>query len=138
MFEQCLYFNTTSLARMLEREWGRVFKPYGLTPAQAFMLRVILAKAPISHTDLASVMNIAKATCSRTVEGLIKMGFVLRSQADVDGRSFELSPSEQALAIAQEINEASARVTQKIQEKIGPDEFRETVAALRMIGSAIG
>ena len=44
MFDHCFYFNTTALARILEREWTRAFKPFGLTPSQAFMLRVVLEK----------------------------------------------------------------------------------------------
>ena len=42
MFDDGLYFNATSLARKLERLWSQAFRPFGLTPAQAFMLRVIL------------------------------------------------------------------------------------------------
>jgi len=42
MFDDGLYFNATSLARKLERLWSQAFHPFGLTPAQAFMLRVIL------------------------------------------------------------------------------------------------
>ena len=42
MFDHCLYFNTTALARVLERQWAEAFKPFDLTPPQAFLLRAVL------------------------------------------------------------------------------------------------
>ena len=137
MFEQCLYFNTTSLARQLEREWTHAFKPYGLTPSQAFMLRVILSKGAIISTDLSLELNISKATCSRTVEGLIALGFVTRIQGDTDGRSHELHPTPQANNISVEINKASSEVTKKIKRIIGSKEFETTVKNLREISFSI-
>ena len=44
MFDHCLYFNTTALARVVEREWAAAFKPFGLTPPQGFLLRLVLAR----------------------------------------------------------------------------------------------
>jgi DNA-binding MarR family transcriptional regulator len=67
MFEQCLYFNTTSLARKLEREWTQAFKSFNLTPPQAFMLRVVLQKQAALQGELASEMNITRSTATRTL-----------------------------------------------------------------------
>ena len=39
MFDHCLYFNTTALARLLEKEWTAAFAGFDLTPPQAFLLR---------------------------------------------------------------------------------------------------
>jgi DNA-binding MarR family transcriptional regulator len=137
MFEQCLYFNTTSLARQLEREWTRAFKLFGLTPSQAFMLRVVLEKGSITITDLSLELNISKATCSRTVDGLVGHGFIKRTQTDKDGRSHELLPTEQAMKIHAALNQASGDVTKRIKQMIGSDEFETTVINLRRIGSSI-
>jgi DNA-binding MarR family transcriptional regulator len=137
MFEHCLYFNTTSLSRQLEREWARAFKPFGLTPSQAFMLRVILEKQIITSTDLSRELNITKATCSRMVEGLIELGFVKKVQADSDGRSYELHPTQRARGIRDAVNLASAEVTKKIKRIIGSDHFETTVKQLREIASSI-
>ena len=133
MFEHCLYFNTTALARQLEREWTGAFKPFGLTPSQAFMLRVILEKKSITATDLSRELTISKATCSRTLEGLIELGLVKRIQAESDGRSQELHPSAKARLIRDPINHASGEVTKKIKKLIGSDEFETIVTKLRGI-----
>jgi len=138
MFDHCLYFNTTSLARQLEREWTKAFKPFGVTPSQAFMLRAILQKKSITYTELAHHLNISKATCSRTVDGLIKLGFVSRVSTGDDGRSFVLEPLESATALHTELDAASAGVTSSLKELIGPDEFAQTVTRLKGIKETIG
>lgn len=137
MFEHCLYFNTTSLARQLEREWVRAFKPFGLTPSQAFMLRVILEKQTITSTDLSDELNITKATCSRTLTGLIDLGFVTKVQEGSDGRSYALQATLSATLIRDRINQASGKVTKKIKKIIGSDQFETTVRSLRSIGASI-
>lgn len=137
MFEHCLYFNTTSLARLLEREWTHAFKPFGLTPSQAFMLRVILEKQSITGTDLSLELNISKATCSRTVDGLVGLDLVKRLPADKDGRSSELHPTSKARGIRDGINQASGEVTKRIKKVIGSAEFDTVVRSLRGIGSSI-
>lgn len=137
MFEQCLYFNTTSLARRLEREWSRAFKPFGLTPPQAFMLRVILEKPSISATDLSLALHISKATCSRTADGLVGLGFVRKLPADQDGRSCGLHPTAAAQEIGARLNEASAEVTAKIKKIIGEDAFGASVQSMRGIRASM-
>ena len=138
MFEHCLYFNTTSLARQLEREWTQAFQPFGLTPPQAFMLRAVLEKAVISGTDLSQELNISKATCSRTVGGLIELGFVVKIQADEDARVYELHPTDRAKNIHKALNEASGAVTRTIKKMIGAKQFETTVKTLRSISATIG
>lgn len=137
MFEHCLYFNTTSLARQLEREWTRAFKPFGLTPSQAFMLRVILEKQAITGTDLSLELNISKATCSRTLGGLMDLGLVSKLQADADARSNELHPTAKAREMRDGINQASGEVTKRIKKVIGGEAFETTVKSLRGIGASI-
>jgi DNA-binding MarR family transcriptional regulator len=137
MFEDCLYFTTTSLARQLEREWTRAFKPFGLTPSQAFMLRAILNKAPLLHAALAEELNLTRPTVSRTLDGLEKLGLVKRSQARADGREMELNPTPIAIALQDQINAASGEVTRKMKKLLGSDEFDSAVLNLRGISASL-
>lgn len=101
------------------------------------MLRVIFDKKSITNTDLSIELNISKATCSRTADGLIKLGFVEKMQADQDGRSFELSPTPNAARIHNELNLASGDVTKRIKKIIGGDQFETTVNSLRGISTSL-
>jgi DNA-binding MarR family transcriptional regulator len=137
MFEQCLYFNTTSLARQLEREWTTAFKPFGLTPSQAFMLRVVLDKAPLLQSELASQMNISRPTATRGLDGLERLGLVKRVTSERDGREQEIHPTKKASDMKEAINAASGAVTKRLKKALGSDHFEEVVGQLRGISSAL-
>lgn len=137
MFEQCLYFNTTSLARKLEREWTLAFKPFGLTPSQAFMLRVILDKPGSYQNALAKEMNITKPTASRGLDGLEKLGLIERLPSADDAREMEIHPTNKAKEMRDGINAASGEVTKKFKKLLGANEFLDVVGKLRRISNAL-
>ena len=137
MFEQCLYFNTTSLARKLEREWTLVFKPFGLTPSQAFMLRVILEKPQSYQNALAKEMNITKPTASRGLDGLEKLGLIERLSSADDAREIEIHPTKKAKALKNGLNAASGEVTKKFKKLLGNNEFLDVVGKLRGISEIL-
>lgn len=137
MFEQCLYFNTTSLARKLEREWTLAFKPFELTPPQAFMLRVILQKPASLQSELAKEMNISRSTATRTLDGLQKLDYIKRTSSEKDGRESEIHPTMKALKIKEEINRASGEVTKKLKKMLGNELFESTVGNIRAVSKVV-
>lgn len=137
MFEQCLYFNTTSLARKLEREWTMAFKPFGLTPSQAFMLRVILEKPQSYQNALAKEMNITKPTASRGLDGLEKLGLIERRPSPDDAREIEVHPTKKSKAMKDGLNTASGEVTKKFKKLLGADEFLDVIGKLRGISEML-
>ena len=137
MFEQCLYFNTTSLARQLEREWTTAFKPFGLTPSQAFMLRVVLDKAPLLQSELALEMTISRPTATRGLDGLEKLGLIKRLPSEKDGREQEIHPTKRAVEMKDAINAASGAITKRLKKVLGANQFEDVVGQLRGISSAL-
>ena len=128
MFDHCLYFNTTALARVLEREWTDAFKPFGLTPPQAFMLRVILEKPGSLQREVAKEMTISRSTATRTLDGLQKLKLIERRTGEHDGREFEIHPTALALTLRDQIKAASVAVSKRLKKSLGVAQFDETVA----------
>jgi len=137
MFEQCLYFNTTSLARQLEREWTSAFKPFGLTPSQAFMLRVVLNKASLLQSELASEMNISRPTATRALDGLERLSLIKRVASDKDGREQEIHPTRKATEMKEAINTASVAVAKRLKKSLGTSHFEDAVDQIRGISTAL-
>jgi DNA-binding MarR family transcriptional regulator len=137
MFDQCLYFNTTSLARVVEREWTKAFKPFGVTPSQGFLLRMVLAQPGLSQYELADQLTISRPTATRLIDGLQALGFVERRVAEHDGRHWSVHPTRKAQAIESEINAASGAVTRRIQQQVGRENFQDTVGKVRAVCSAL-
>lgn len=137
MFDHCLYFNTTALARRLEREWTEAFSMFGLSPPQAFMLRVILAKPGLLQRELADELSIARPTATRALDFLQTKGLIERRGRDGDGREVCIQPTKNAIAIHAALNKASGTVTSKLKRLLGEDEFGETVSKIRSVRSGL-
>jgi DNA-binding MarR family transcriptional regulator len=137
MFDHCLYFNTTALARVVEREWTQAFKPLGVTPPQGFLLRLVLARPGLSQFEIATELTISRPTATRLIDGLQSLGLLERREADHDGRHWSVHPTARGLALHEALNTASAAVTRRIQQHVGKDNFAETVGKVRAVCSAL-
>lgn len=137
MFDHCLYFNTTALARQLEREWAEAFKPFDLTPPQAFLLRVVLAQPGSLQREIADRMVITRPTATRALDTLEEKGFIERRATANDGREWAIHPTRAALDIERDLNQASRAVTTKFKALLGAEEFSSTVDRVRAVRSAL-
>jgi DNA-binding MarR family transcriptional regulator len=138
VFDQCLYFNTNALARQLEREWAEAFRPFGLTPPQAFMLRAVLDRPGLLQRELAAALVISRPTATRALDGLQAKGLVERRGSDQDGRELHVFAAGGAPKLRAGLNEASGRVTRRLKRLLGEAVFVETVTRVRSVRSALG
>lgn len=137
MFDHCLYFNTTALARVVEREWAAAFKPLGVTPPQGFLLRLVLAQPGLSQYEIAEALTISRPTATRLIDGLQALGLLERREAEHDARHWSVFPTRKAEALHEALNTASGAVTKRIQQEIGKDNFSDTVGKVRAVCSAL-
>ncbi len=137
MFDSCLYFNTTALARLLEREWAEAFAHHGLTPAQAFLLRLVLEKPGLLQRELADELTISRPTATRALDGLEAKGLIERRASERDGREWVIHPRPKAVAIKTDLNQSSGAVTTRLKKLLGPNVFQDIVGRLRVVRSAI-
>jgi DNA-binding MarR family transcriptional regulator len=138
MFDYCLYFNSTALARLAEREWSGAFRRFELTPSQAFLLRLVLDQPGLLQRELAMALTISRPTATRLLHGLEEKRLVERRSSSTDGREWRIFPTPAAERIKAQLNAASAEVTRRIKQIIGKDVFDETVAKLRGVRAALG
>jgi DNA-binding MarR family transcriptional regulator len=137
MFDHCLYFNTTALARVVEREWAQAFKPLGVTPPQGFLLRLVLAQPGLSQYEIAEALTISRPTATRLIDGLQALGLVERRDAQHDARHWSVHPTARGRALEDALNSASGSVTRHIQQHVGKENFVETVGKVRAVCSAL-
>lgn len=137
MFDHCLYFNTTALARRLEREWAEAFSGFDLSPPQAFMLRVVLARPGLLQRELAAELSIARPTATRALDQLQAKGFIERCGREGDARETCIHPTAKAIEVHTTLNSASASVTSHLKFLLGSAEFVETVSKIHQVRSAL-
>src|SRR5580658_1474288 len=128
MFDHCLYFNSSALARLAEREWGVVYAEFGLTPPQGFVLRVVLATPGCLSSQVADLLGIARPTATRLIDNLCDKDLVERRQGEADGREWGVYPTRSGNALERPLNDASAEIARKLRRKIGPGLFESAVS----------
>ncbi|MEO6917690.1 MAG: MarR family transcriptional regulator [Collimonas sp.] len=138
MFDHCLYFNTTALARIVEREWNAAYQPFDLTAPQGFVLRAVLRRPGLLSSEVADVFGIARPTATRLLDALLSKDLIERRPSADDGREWNIFPTAAALALDVPINAVSAEMAQRLRARIGGDRFDGSIAALRGIRESIG
>jgi DNA-binding MarR family transcriptional regulator len=133
MFDHCLYFNTTALARTLEREWTAAFRDLGVTPPQGFMLRMVVAQPGLLQSELAEGLAISRSTATRTLDGLQRLGLIERRSTVNDGRELCIHPTPAARKLGAALNAASAGVTERLKGALGERVFDRTVADVKAV-----
>lgn len=137
MFDHCLYFTTTALARRLEQEWADAFAAFGLTPPQAFMLRAVLAAPGMLQRDLSAQLSIAKSTATRALDVLAAKGYIERQAGEGDGREKAIFPTSSAVAIHGELEKASGAVTARLKKLMGTAGFTDSVSTIKDVRAAL-
>lgn len=100
-----------------------------LTVAQMRGLFVLdVADHALALTELAPRMGLSVAAAGRAVDGLVRHGFVSRSEDPVDRRIKRLALTDEGLAVLGRINEARLVGLRRFAEGLGEPE-RDALAA---------
>jgi DNA-binding MarR family transcriptional regulator len=137
MFDHCLYFNSVALGRLVEREWTAAYADFGLTPAQGFVLRVVLATPGCLSSQVADILGIARPTATRLIDNLCDKELVERRQGEADGREWGVYPTRQGKALERPINEASAEIAKALRKKMGAQLFESAVSSMHNVRKAL-
>ncbi len=131
MFEECLYFNTNSLARTVSRIWTAAYRQFDLSPPHAFLLRAVLAKPGLLPRELAGELNLSRSTITRFLDSLEKRDLLVRMPTEKDGRELQIFPTKKANEIHQELDDIGKNLTKIMKERIGKKDLSQAVAKLR-------
>lgn len=137
MFEECLYFNTNSLARTVSRIWTTAYRQFDLSPPHAFLLRVVLAQPGLLPRQLAGELNLSRSTITRFLDSLEKRNLLVRKPTEIDGREFHVFPTEKSKEIHQELENIGKDLTKIMQKQIGKNDLSQAIAKLREIQKSL-
>jgi len=138
MFERCLYFNTQNLARTVNRIWTEEFKQYGLSPAHAYLLRMVLAEPGLLQREIGAQLGLSKSTVTRFIDSLEERGFLSRKVSNADGRESTIQPTRKARAIHKQLEASGNKLYQRMVSTLGEETVKSTVGKQRKIRGVLG
>ncbi|MBP5594377.1 MarR family winged helix-turn-helix transcriptional regulator [Pseudobutyrivibrio sp.] len=104
---------------------------------QCFAL-VEIGRAPgISVKDLADRLHSDKSVVSRTVDDLVKKGYVVRKPSEIDRRFVELSLTDMGIERFEKIEKSMDDKFADICSKIPKDKQKQVLESLELINSAL-
>jgi len=133
MFEKCIYFNTNALARQINKIWDDAFKPLGLSPSHAYVLRVVLDQPGISMKQIAEELELAPSTVTRFVDSLINKQLLSRVSDEDDKRGTRIQPTAQANKIHKKLEKTGLDLYNNLNEVIGKKAFSNLVTDIRKV-----
>ena len=132
MFESCLYFNVNSLARTVNRIWEDAFRPLDLSPAHAYLLRLVVAQPGLLQKEIAQELGLAPSTVTRFVDALEARGFVKRSQTGVaDAREQKVLPTAKASRLGKRLESAGEELHDVVRDMLGDRKLQGLVKGMR-------
>lgn len=129
MFDRCLYFNINHLAWVVNREWDRSFKEFGLSSSHAYLLRIVLARPGITQKEIGEILMLDKSTITRFINALEVKGLITRTANGItDAREQRIVPSHAALRIHNALEQTGQVLYSEMQQKIGKDKLQQLVS----------
>lgn len=134
MFERCLYFNVNALARQVNKVWEQAFGDLGLSPAHAYLLRLVLDQPGISQGRIAEELKLEKSTVTRFVDSLQQRDYLNRVKS---GREVEIVPTQKCKKISRQLQSRGDALYKKMAELIGKRDLADLVRQLRQTGDEL-
>ncbi len=135
MFERCLYFNSNALVRRVNKKWQQAYEKTGLSPAHAYLLRLLLDKGELSQKQIAEELQLEKSTVTRFVSVLEDKGLLQREKI---GREQIIRPTTAAKKMKQQLNRIGDELYQELAQTLGATELKQMVSRVKSIGQKLG
>ena len=131
MFEKCIYFNTNALVRNINKIWDEAFKPFGLSPSHAYVLRLVLNQPGIAMKQIAESLELAPSTVTRFVESLINKNLLIRELDEKDKRGARIYPTTNAKKIHKKLEKTGDELYLTMNQIIGKTAFSNLVSDIK-------
>lgn len=132
MFERCLYFNINALTRVINSIWNDAFSEFGLSPAHAYLLRLVLSDPGLTPKQISLELKLEKSTVTRFIDALVKKGLIERKKGlTKDAREQSIYPSQESMKISKQLEKKGNQLYQQMLNKIGEPELISMVKQLK-------
>lgn len=133
MFEKCIYFNTNALVRQINKIWDEAFKPLGLSPSHAYVLRVVLEQPGVSMKHVSEELELAPSTVTRFIDSLINKQLLTRELDNDDKRGTRIYPTSKAKKIHKKLESTGQELYTRMNKILGKKDFAELVTDIRVV-----
>jgi MarR family transcriptional regulator, organic hydroperoxide resistance regulator len=130
LFHNCLYFTSSSLARVMTKTAEEAFGALGISPSHAFLLMSVNDHPGVRQKDLSDQLNLAPSTVTRFIDALVQKGFLERR---TEGRATQVYSTPQGQALQPKLEAAWRELFLRYNRVLGEEFSRDLT---RMVAEA--
>jgi MarR family transcriptional regulator for hemolysin len=123
----------SDVARLLRTEFDRRVRRLGITRAQWLVLTRLHRRPGASHSELAEMMEVERATAGRMIDRLVANGWVERRTQRDDRRVKRVYLTREAERVHQRIWRVAEATVEAALTDLSPPESKQLMALLQRI-----
>ncbi len=133
-YAQCLYFASNALARKMEKLAIESWKPVGLSPSHAYLLKMVLEEPGVQPSSIAGHLQLTPSTVTRLIEKLEEKKLLVRT---TEGKQTNVYPTPKAKALQPQMQQCLEDFYKKGNAIFGNEEYSETVSSIKKMADKI-
>ncbi len=128
MYDQCVYFNLSTLNRKITKIWQDEFNRLGLSPSHGYLLSAMAEKPMSTQKELSEVMELDASTITRFIDALDAKKLVKKVTV---GKGASFSLTAEGLAVSAKSKALMGTLFTRMQESLGESELTNFVDSLQ-------
>ena len=109
----------------------------GATASQGYTLLALPDRGSLAMSELSAAMGLANSTMTRMVDGLVRKKLAYREPDEADRRIVRVGLTPEGRRIRGSFAEGKRRVVKAVLSRVGSDEQRPILEALRILSTAV-
>ena len=132
-----LSFLIHDVSRMRRSAYDQYMKPLGITRAQWWVLAHLSRHDGMMQTQLATLLEVGKASLGDVIEGLERDGWVKRHPDPADKRAKRVYLTKSAQGLIKRMTLMEKEFNERILGELSPEEVSEVTRCLLLVKNAI-
>ena len=129
-----IWLDTKVILRLARQFIVAELEPLNISRAEGDILFLLLTGSnDLQQEQIADLLDIGKASVSRTISSLESKGFVVRTRQDTDKRAYIISLTKKALVIGAEVTGVYDRLYLLIRKGVANEKFMSIESLLTQI-----
>lgn len=128
MFENCIYFNLSTLSKQITKIWNDEFAKLGLSPSHGYILSALADNSDLSQKELSEIMELDASTITRFIDALAKKKLIDKTTIG-KGARYTLTDTGNETAV--HVKQLMADLFSKMKNIFDENDFKEMIVELQ-------
>ena len=128
MYNNCVYFNISTLNRQITKIWQDEFSLLGLSPSHGYLLSAMAQKPMATQKELSEIMELDASTITRFIDALSAKKMIEKVSI---GKGAKFALTDKGTEVSDKANQLMSSLYSNMQTTLGENELTKLVDSLQ-------